>query len=63
MQAIPEVAAFNKMKLYQFDVKAEFLYRLLDETVCMLQPHGYEEGTGIINNNHHKLGINALRQI
>lgn len=46
VRAILSIAAFEKLKLMQFDVKTAFLYGELQEEVFMKQPEGYEDGTG-----------------
>ena len=45
IRTVLSVAAAEKMKLVQFDVKTAFLYGNLDETIYMKQPTGYEDGT------------------
>jgi hypothetical protein len=45
VRAVLSVAAVEKLKLQQFDVKTAFLYGKLDEEVYMQQPQGYEDGT------------------
>ncbi|XP_046406341.1 uncharacterized protein LOC124171242 [Ischnura elegans] len=45
MHSVLSVAAVEKLKLQQFDVKTAFLYGKLDEEVYMQQPQGYEDGT------------------
>ena len=38
-------AAVNKLKLRQFDVKGAYLNGYLNETICMNQPPGFEDGS------------------
>lgn len=45
IRLILSLAAINKMKLKQFDVKTAFLYGELKENVYMKQPVGYEDGS------------------
>lgn len=40
------LAAMNKMKIRQFDIKTAFLYGDLEETVYMHQPVGYDDNSG-----------------
>ena len=41
-------AAHNKWQVSQFDIKTAFLHGDLDLDVYMLQPEGFEEGTGLV---------------
>lgn len=45
IRAILAIAAVNKLKMKQFDVKTAFLYGDLKENVFMKQPKGFEDGT------------------
>lgn len=45
VRSIFALAAAQKMKLKQFDIKTAFLYGDLKENVYMRQPIGYEDGT------------------
>ena len=45
IRVILSLAAANKMKIRQFDVKTAFLYGELNEELIMEQPLGYEDGT------------------
>lgn len=46
IRAIIALAASKNMKLKQFDVRAAFLNGVLEETVFMSQPTGYDDGSG-----------------
>lgn len=45
VRALLSVAASEKLKLMQFDVKTAFLYGKLSEEVYMKQPEGFSDGT------------------
>uniref|UniRef100_A0A5S6Q053 Reverse transcriptase Ty1/copia-type domain-containing protein n=1 Tax=Trichuris muris TaxID=70415 RepID=A0A5S6Q053_TRIMR len=46
VRALLSVAATERLKLVQFDVKTAFLYGTLKEEVYVKQPEGFEDGTG-----------------
>lgn len=46
IRTILAIAAQEKLKLRQFDVKTAFLYGDLNEDVYMTQPIGYDDGSG-----------------
>lgn len=46
IRTVISVAASERLKLAQFDVKSAFLYGELNEEIYMKQPQGYEDGTG-----------------
>jgi hypothetical protein len=39
-------AAVHNLKLRQFDIKGAYLHGYVNETIYMIQPPGYEDGTG-----------------
>ncbi len=45
IRAVLSVAASERLRLAQFDIKTAFLYGDLEEVVYMKQPAGYEDGT------------------
>src|SRR5262249_49830112 len=45
IRSIMAMAAAERLKTKQFDVKTAFLYGELSEEICMKQPQGYEDGT------------------
>lgn len=46
IRAILAVASCERMHIKQFDVKTAFLYGDIEETIHMLQPEGYDDGSG-----------------
>lgn len=46
IRTIIAIAASDRMKIKQFDVKTAFLYGDIEETIHMQQPEGYDDGTG-----------------
>lgn len=45
IRTVLSVAACQKLKLTQFDVKTAFLYGNLSEEIYMVQPEGFHDGT------------------
>ncbi|GKC27335.1 retrovirus-related pol polyprotein from transposon TNT 1-94 [Tanacetum coccineum] len=46
LRVILSLTACEDYELEQLDVKTTFLHGNLEETICMRQPLGFEEGTG-----------------
>jgi len=46
LYAILSLVPLKKLQLNQMDVKSTYLNRILQETIYMKQPEGYEDGMG-----------------
>ncbi|GJP67686.1 hypothetical protein CLOP_g24479 [Closterium sp. NIES-67] len=50
LRVLLAVAAVRKWKVKQMDIVTVFLYGIVEEEVYMVQPPGYEDGTGLMLN-------------